>query len=206
VAKKAMGTVALLCNVKGVGVQTAAAKFPASFTLRPNSSRIGALFREKTREVLAALKPVEGQKAVWAYVKGLPVRAETASGGVDVPLSAFELTVTPREGYEVAEKSNVFVAILRDRDRKLVAEGLVRDLARRLQALRKERGFVPTAMLKMARVAGLEDEDLEQLQGREEKVAFLVRVREVQVSKEKGPRGHWAESDLDGKPIFIDVG
>jgi isoleucyl-tRNA synthetase len=202
VAARARKTVTRLCNVKGVSVVSSAAEFPASFTLRANPSRVGAQFKERTRDVLAALRPLEGDEALKAYLRGKPLRA----GGFEVPMSVFELATAPREGFEVAEKGGVFVALPKERDRKLVAEGLVRDLARRLQALRKEKGFVPTAMLRAAAVAGLEEEDLELVRPLERELAYLVRVRRVELASEKGGRGWWSEAELDGRPIYLRVG
>jgi isoleucyl-tRNA synthetase len=201
-ATRAKGTISRLCNVQGVTLVTSTARFPASFTLRPSSSRVGAQFKERTREVLAALRPLEGDAALRAYLGGKPVKA----GGFDVPTSVFELSTVPREGFEVAEKGGVFVALPKERDRRLVAEGLVRDLARRLQALRKERGFIPTAMLQLASVAGLEDEDLDLVRPLAKQLAYLVRVTRVELASEKlGKRG-WSEAELDGRPIYLKVG
>ena len=199
-AKSARGTVSLLCNLKEVEVVSRGG-FPAGFRLAPNTSRVGATFREKTREVLAALRPLEGGQALKAYWSGKPIRA----GGFEVPLSAFEFTAAPAEGYEVAEKGGVFVALPKERDRKLVAEGLVRDLARRLQALRKEKGFRPTALLREASVSGLEEEDLELLEPLRSQIAFLVRVKEVELARGERKGKGWSESDLDGRPIYLDV-
>ncbi len=201
VAKRGRETVSLLCNVKDVGVTTSAETFPAAFALRPNPSRVGALFKERTREVLGALGKLEGSEALRIYWLGRPVKA----GAAEVPLSAFELVATPMEGYEVAEKSGVFVALKKERDSKLVAEGLVRDLARRLQALRKERGFVPTVMLRSASVAGLEEDDLGLVEPLAEQLAYLVRVRKVYLTKERTGARNWSEADLDGKPVFLKV-
>jgi isoleucyl-tRNA synthetase len=182
-------------------VRTEPEGFPAAFALRANTSRVGALFKERTREVLAAIRPLEGRAALEAYFSGKPVRA----GSFDVPLSVYELSVVPGEGFEVAEKGGVFVALPRERDRKLVAEGLVRDLARRLQALRKEKGFVPTAMLGSASVAGLEAEDVEFVEPLKDELAYLVRVKRVSLSTEKAGKG-WSEAELDGKPVYLRVG
>ncbi|MCL5671890.1 MAG: class I tRNA ligase family protein [Thaumarchaeota archaeon] len=201
VARRAKGTVSLLCNVRGVAVATEPEGFPASFVLRANTSRVGALFKERTREVLAGIGPLEGKEALGAYFSGRPVRV----GSFDVPLSVYELTVTPAEGFEVAEKGGVFVALPKVRDRKLVAEGLVRDLARRLQALRKEKGFVPTAMLRSASVAGLEPEDLEFVEPLKDELAYLVRAKRVSLSAERSGKG-WSETELDGRPLYLKVG
>ena len=122
-----------------------------------------------------------------------------------VPLSVFELTTTRGEVYVVGERSGVIVAITKERDRRLVAEGLVRDLARRLQALRKEKGFVPTALLRSASVAGLDEDDLELVRPMAKEMAYLVRVKEVVLSAE-GPGKGWSEAELDGRPIYLKVG
>ncbi len=198
-------TAALLCNVKKVEVTASASKFPADLTLKPNPSRIGALFKEKTREVLAAAKPLHGAEALRFYFSGRPVNVQASSGTFDLPLTAFDLVVAPSEGYEVAEKGGAFVAIRKERDTGLIAEGLVRDVARRLQALRKEKGYNPTTLLGSASVAGLEPEDLELLEPRREEIAFLVRAKRVELTSDKSGGG-WAESDLDGKPVYLKVG
>ena len=202
VASRAKRITSQLCNVKEISLQTSAAKFPAEFTLKPNATRVGALFKEKTREVLPSLRPLEGPLALRTYLSGKTVKA----GGFEVPLSAFELVTTPEDGFEVAEREGTFVAIPKERDRKLVAEGLARDLARRLQALRKERRYVPTAILDSAAVAGLEEEDLASLEPLREQLAFLVRVKSVELLEEKSRGRKWEEDDLDGRPIFLDVG
>lgn len=202
VANRSRRTISQLCNVKGVTLVTSASEFPAEFTLKANSSRVGAQFKERTRDVLALLKPLSGDQALKAYLGGKPLKA----GGFDVPLSVFELSVAPREGFEVAEKGGVYVAVARERDRKLVAEGLVRDLARRLQALRKERGFIPTAMLRSASVSGLEEDDLELVRPLLKQMAYLVRVREVALFPERRKGSGWSEAELDGHPIFLRVG
>ncbi|HYA56217.1 MAG TPA: DUF5915 domain-containing protein, partial [Nitrososphaerales archaeon] len=200
-AKKAKKTVALLCNVKEVEVVTRASSFPADFELRPNTSRVGALFKEKTRDVLGALRPLHGKEALGAFGKAAPLK----EGPFDVPLSVFELVMKAHDGFEVAEKGGVFVAIRKERDDKLVAEGLVRDVARRLQALRKETGYAPTALLDVALVGGLEEEDLALLGPKKEEIAFLVRVKRVELSEGSERRSGWKEADLDGRPIYLKV-
>jgi isoleucyl-tRNA synthetase len=153
-----------------------------------------------------AAAPLEGDIAIRAYSSGKPLKLDTRSGSAEVPGTAYQLRVLASEDYEVAGREGVFVAIGKSRDDKLVAEGLMRDVARRLQALRKTRGFSPTAMLREAAVAGLDEQDLALLRPLSKELAFLVRVRRVELSNAQTPGKKWAEDDLDGKPIFLDVG
>lgn len=204
-AAGAKATIASLCNVKSVIITDSASKFPSGFALKLNGARVGALFKERTRDVLPAATPLEGGTAIATYRSGKSVRVRTKSGDVEIPVAAYDLSVLPLEGHEVGEKGGVFVAICKERDDKLMAEGLVRDISRRLQALRKERGFVPTAMLESGAVAGLEEEDLALLRPMVKEIAFLVRVKRVELLKECLEGRKWSEEDLDGRPIFLDV-
>ncbi|MBI3859188.1 MAG: class I tRNA ligase family protein [Thaumarchaeota archaeon] len=201
-AKSASRTVASLCNVKRVEVVSDPDRFPAAISLVPNRSKVGALFKERTKEVLASLSTLKGRGAVRAFTSGRPA---VRSGNIEVPLSAFELVTAPAEGYEVSENEGVFVAIRKERDEELVAEGLVRDVSRRLQALRKKKGYVPTQMLNTASVAGLEAGDLALLEPRKEEIAFLVRVSRVVLTGAKYEGTSWEEDDIDGRPVYLDV-
>ncbi len=204
VARHAAGTIEALCNVKRVEVVDSGA-FPATVRLVPSPSRFGALFKERTRELLAMARPLAGDDAVAAWLEGKPVVIETKSGRADIPVAAFDLTVTPLEGFIALEKGGVFAALRSRRDDGLVAEGLVRDIARRLQALRKARGFVPSDTLDVAAVSGLEKDEIESLEALKGQIAFLVRVREVVLGGPKAEGTNWDEEDLDGRPIYLDV-
>jgi isoleucyl-tRNA synthetase len=205
-ARKAVRTVEGLCNVKEASVSAKVRSVPVEVRLVPNSARVGAQFKERTREVLKAAKPLAGDEALTTYLKGAPVKLATGSGPVEVPVSAFELEVVAAASTVAVEKGGILVSLGSERDEKLVAEGLVRDVARRLQALRKERGFVPTEVLRVAAVAGLEPDEVAQLRPMSKELAFLVRVKEVLLSSERTEGRDWFEDELDGRPVYLDVG
>lgn len=198
--------VAALCNVKAAVFVSSPARFPARFRLEPNASRIGALFKERTGPVLRAARALQGEEATLPYAAGKPIVLGTSFGPAEVPAGAYDMKVEPSEGYEVGESGGVFVALKKEREPELIAEGLVRDLARRLQALRKERGFAPTQVLEAAAVAGLDEEEAEMLRSRSKELAFLVRVRRAEVADRKGAGRDWKEDDVDGKAVYLDVG
>jgi isoleucyl-tRNA synthetase len=84
----------------------------------------------------------------------------------------------------------------------MMAKGLVKDLARRLQTLRKERGYNPTDILQMASILELDSESLEMVKERIEELAFLVRVKEIDFS---GSAKNYKDDDIDGQKIRISV-
>ena len=97
--------------------------------------------------LLPVIGPRHG-KAVGAVMAGArsgswEVHADgTATvGGVTLQPDEFELTARARPGHEVAEDGDLLVALDTTIDDDLAAEGLAREVAHRLQALRKAAGF-----------------------------------------------------------------
>jgi isoleucyl-tRNA synthetase len=63
------------------------------------------------------------------------------AGGVSLAPDEFELTARARPGHEVAESGDLLVALDTQLTRELEAEGLAREVAHRLQGLRKTAGL-----------------------------------------------------------------
>jgi isoleucyl-tRNA synthetase len=92
------------------------------------------------------------------------------------------------------------------RDDKLLGEGIMRDLARRVQALRKEMGFVPTETLDSVHIAELDAESMGFLEPYLSDMAGLVRARKVYMHAACNEiEAEWHESELDGKKIHINI-
>jgi isoleucyl-tRNA synthetase len=82
----------------------------------------------------------------------------------------------------------------------------MRDLARRVQALRKEMGFVPTDVLESVHIAELDAESAGLLEPYLEGMAGLVRARKVYLHVNRSEvEADWHQSELDGKKIFITI-
>ena len=82
----------------------------------------------------------------------------------------------------------------------------MRDLARRVQALRKELGYVPTDLLDAVHIAELDQDGTELLEPYLEEMAELVRARKVHLHNSRGEvDAEWHESKLDGKRIYINI-
>ena len=115
-------------------------------------------------------------------------------------------------GWSSASEAGLTVAIYTARDRLLLGEGLMRDIARRVQALRRDLGFKPTDILAEVHVAGLTSEDLELLRPHVDMLRYLVRAREVEFHaarpEELGPELaglKWRAYRVDGREIHIAI-
>jgi len=92
------------------------------------------------------------------------------------------------------------------RDETLVGEGLMRDLARRVQALRKKLGYMPTDVLDAVHIAELEEKSIGLLEPYLSEMAELVRAKKVYLHGSRSElETEWHKSELDGKKIYINI-
>ena len=106
------------------------------------------------------------------------------------------------EKYQFAKRQNLIVIISLERDDEMMAKGLIKDLARRIQTLRKERGFNPTDILEKASILELDQDALDLIKDKTEDIAFLVRVKRVDFTESCK---EYKEDDIDGLKIKIGV-
>ncbi|MDP7982488.1 MAG: isoleucine--tRNA ligase [Conexivisphaera sp.] len=179
----------------------------AALVARPVRPEIGKAFGRATRDVEEAI----GAADPWWLEGELRARggAKLRIGGggaeVEVVPGMVEFELRPREEHAAAFRDGYAVVLDTVRDEDLVAEGLLRDLARRIQVLRKERGYRPTDVLEVARIAGLPRDSMAAIGERAEALARLVRVRRVELLEEPDDGGSWAEFELDGSKVFLEV-
>jgi len=110
------------------------------------------------------------------------------------------------ENWVSNQQDEITVFLSGQRDDKLLGEGIMRDLARRVQALRKEMGFVPTETLESVHIAELDAESMGLLDPYLEEMSSLVRARKVYLHISCTEiEAKWHESELDGRKIQINI-
>jgi isoleucyl-tRNA synthetase len=110
------------------------------------------------------------------------------------------------EGWVSASEGNTQVFLDVRRDQRLLGEGLMRDLARRVQALRKELGYVPTDVLDAVYISELDIEGIELLKPYLKEMEELVRAKKVHLySNRQRVDADWHESRLDDKNVYIAI-
>ena len=124
---------------------------------------------------------------------------------VDLSPSDVEITYKASEGYSSSERDDLVVFISTTRDKDLTAKGLLRDLARQLQQLRKERQYNPTEILNAAYAAGLDDEEVATLSAMRDQLTYLVRVKTAVLSKEPLDNVTYKNVEIDGREFKISV-
>jgi len=104
--------------------------------------------------------------------------------------------------YQFSNRANLLVILSVKRNQEMMAKGLVKDLARRLQTLRKERGYNPTDILNKASILDLDKESFELLKTKIDEISFLVRVKQVDFQESCK---EYKNDDIDGQKIRISV-
>ena len=117
-------------------------------------------------------------------------------------ISDFIVDFDTKDGFAFAKRNNLIVIISTSRNKEMMAKGLVKDLARRLQSLRKERGYNPTEILSKASILCLDQESLDMIKDKADDLAFLVRVKDVDFDK---TCKEYKDDDVDGMKIQISV-
>jgi len=117
-----------------------------------------------------------------------------------------ELPEVDLKKWALASSDGLHILLDTQRDKALLGEGLMRDLARRVQALRKELGFMPTDILDAAHVAELDPESVKLLEPYLMEMAELVRTKKVYVHKKRTEvEAKWHERQLDDKKVYVAI-
>ncbi len=127
-------------NVKQVAFVDDASDL-VTYQILPDNKVLGPRFGSRFPALRAALNALDAQAAARRLRGGLPLRIQVE--GEEVELAPEEVLVReqPRAGLVVATERNLTVAVDVSITPELAAEGLAREVVRRIQNLRKEAGF-----------------------------------------------------------------
>jgi isoleucyl-tRNA synthetase len=143
--------------------------------------------------------------AVRAGAWSLNADGTASVGGVTLQPDEFELTARGRAGQEVSEDGDLLVALDTNLDAELVAEGLAREVAHRLQALRRTAGYEISDRVRVA--IGADAAASERLGPHRDWLAEELLATELVVAPGATlPAADAAEDvDLDGVALRLEV-
>ena len=192
-------------NIKQISIVSNLDELPLKLRVKPSLKELGTALREK---VVVLGRRLSSENPNILYNKLLiDGNVTRVMDGKKVTLTTKEIgfSLEPSSDYEASARDGIIAVISTNRSRELVAEGAVRDLARRLQSLRKERGYNPTEILETAFVSELEDESLRLIRSGADLLKHLVRVKNVKLTRKPLKGVKWVESEIDGRPIKISI-
>ena len=126
------------------------------FELVPNFKTVGPRLGESVKHLKPALAKLDGAAAARALEAGESVVVELPDGPVELGAQDLELRVRSQEGFAVSREGGEVVALDLSLDEDLLRRGLVRDVIRQIQELRKATGLELQDRIDL-HVAGLDE-------------------------------------------------
>jgi isoleucyl-tRNA synthetase len=180
-------------------------KMPISVSVELVRKSVAPRVKADIGKVVRAFESVDKLRLISSLRSGSYTLAYDAGKAVELSPSDIEIAYKAAEGYSSSERGGLLVFISTTRDKELTSKGLLRDLARQLQQLRKERKYNPTDILGAAYVAGLEDEEIASLSAMKDELTYLVRVKSAALSKEPLDKASYKTVEIDGREFKISV-
>ena len=112
-----------------------------TYNILPDNKLLGPKFSAQFPKVRDALQVLDPIKVADSVASGLPVTIEVDGEDIDIAPGEIMVTTQPQEGFVVASDKFITVAVDAEITPELQAEGLAREIVRRIQAMRKEAGF-----------------------------------------------------------------
>jgi isoleucyl-tRNA synthetase len=127
-----------------------------TFELVPNFRLLGPRLGEDAKHLRGALAELDGGAAAAALESGDPVTVELAGGPVALGPDEVELRVKGQPGFAVSREGGEVVALDLAIDEDLRRRGLVREVVRLVQDLRKSEGLEVSDRIELW-LAGLDE-------------------------------------------------
>ena len=180
-------------------------KLPVVPIVRLVKKHIASKVKADIEKVVRAFEKIDKLELLTTLYSNHTYHLSYEGGNIEISSPDIELSYKTTQEYVMAEKDDTLVFITTKRDQDLIIKGLLRDLARNLQQLRKERHYSPTDVLSSAFIANLEEDEIHALSAMKDELAYLVRVNSVVLSKEILDKIDYKSIDIDGRRINISV-
>ena len=164
--------------------------------------RIGPKAKQHMGKLVNVFSETNKEEIITSLQKEGQYNYEIDGEKISLDKEDFIVDFDASEEFAVSKRDNYIVFVSTSRNKEMMAKGLIKDIARRLQTLRKERGYNPTDILSVASILDLDDESLEMIKEKSEELAFLVRVKQVNFIESCK---EYKDDDIDGQKIRISV-
>ena len=178
-----------------------------SVNAKPRINKIAPRLKNDLAKAVQAFEKINYDDLYGQLMSNSNFNLKYLSGEIELSKDDVEFTYAGKPPFIMVESDQNDIAVFIDtiRSNELISMGLVKDIARNIQQLRKERGFVPTEILSYAHVSNLDPDESLSLENYKKELAFYVRVKEIILSHDKLQDIEYKEIDIDGKKILISV-
>jgi isoleucyl-tRNA synthetase len=164
--------------------------------------QIGPKAKQHMPALVKMFSETEPEKIIDSLEKVGSFTFDIDGNKINLDKEDFIIDFDAKDGHAVSKRDEFVVFISTTRNKEMMARGLIKDLARRLQTLRKERGYNPTDILGVASILDLDEESLDMIKEKSEELAFLVRVKRIEF---ESVCKQYKDDDIDGQKIRISI-
>ncbi|MGQ9781209.1 MAG: isoleucine--tRNA ligase [Nitrososphaeria archaeon] len=188
-------------NVKQLEITDDLSSAPLQYNLKPNMQILGRklkgdlpiLLEHLTKKSTARLSErLRKNKVAIVRLKNKMIKLEEGD---------FQYFLEPKKDYQFVEVTGMKICMKTRRDEKLIREGTLRDVARRIQAYRKERGLNPVQIVKNVKIWSDDEELIDTIEEKQEELRFLIRSEKITIAKEYDE--NWKKQEMDDKTLMI---
>ena len=187
----------MLTNVKKVKLEE---KAPMTVSFRVNKNRTGAAFKQKSQAVIQKLESIPPDELRTALAEG-KFELEVEKYKFPITPDMVEFTETPPPGFAFAATDNCRVLVKTEVNKELYAEAIRREVARRIQMMRKEMGLVEKDLVEVNVVAPQELAHV--LEKQADALAHEVHSSGVVISTEKKLSGTSKKWEIEEDEVEI---
>ena len=175
------------------------------YEIIPNYSKIGPLFKEKTRDIVEKLGEKANEVSKELLEKG-KYEIEIEGRKYVITLEHVEIKEKPREHYVIQDFDRGKIVLDTRIDYEAAAEGLARDIVRRIQYMRKELDLPVEAFIE-AIIVPPDKQSVEMLMKWKNFIAEEVRASKLEITLERREvsKGYVKEWDIGGDKYLIAV-
>ncbi|MDD5317314.1 MAG: isoleucine--tRNA ligase [Candidatus ainarchaeum sp.] len=190
----------MLANVKRLRIED---KPPTTVSFKVSANRLGAAFKQKAQKVRERLEAMRPEELRDALADG---RFELAVENYKFPIvpDMVEFVETPPPGYALAPGPESKVLVKTEVAGELYAEGLRREVARRIQLMRKEMGLVEKDEIEATVCAP--KEFLAILKTQKDELAREVHASKLHLSQKGGLPGTAKKWRIEDEDVEIALG
>jgi len=167
-----------------------------------NRKTIGPKAKQNLSKLLEIFSETKPDEIIQGLEKDSSFTFDVNGTKISLDTNDFIIEFDVQEGFAFSRRNNLIGIISTERNEELMAKGLIKDLARRLQALRKERGYNPTDVLNTASMLDLDEESLSMIKNKTEELSVFVRVKKINFTQNCKK---YKDDDIDGQKIRISV-
>ncbi|WP_316504694.1 isoleucine--tRNA ligase [Nitrosopumilus sp.] len=175
---------------------------PANPAVELERKRIGPKAKQHMGKLVKMFGETNPEEVISSLQKENRFEFNIDGENISLEKEDFIIDFDAQENFVMSKRDQYIVFISTSRNKEMMAKGLVKDVARRLQTLRKERGYNPTDVLEVASILDMDKESFEMISGKTEDLAFLVRVKKVNFSESCK---EYKDDDIDGQKIRISI-